>query len=61
MDTDRPTKPVAKPEDAPDKTGEVVPPVKPDDKPPEQPVKPVKAAELRVAYDNLKKEKREVL
>jgi hypothetical protein len=62
MDTDRPPKPVAKPnEDSPVKPGEVVPPVKPDDKSSEQPVKPVKAAELRVAYDNLKKEKREVL
>jgi hypothetical protein len=62
MDTDRPPKPVAKPDDAPDKgEGQVVPPLKPDDKAPEQPVKPVKAAELRVAYDNLKKEKREVL
>ena len=61
MDTDRPAKPVAKPDDTPAKPDEVVPPVKPDDKAPEAPIKPVKAAELRVAYDNLKKEKREVL
>ena len=47
------------------KTGVVVPPKKPDDQPPpkphEAPARPVKAAELRTAYDNLKKEKREVL
>jgi hypothetical protein len=62
LDPDRtPAKPDAKPDDDLAKTGEVVPPAKPDEKPPEAPVKPVKAAELRVAYDNLKKEKREVL
>jgi hypothetical protein len=63
LDPDRPpAKPAAdKPADDLAKTGEVVPPTKPDDKAPDQPTKPVKAAELRVAYDNLKKEKREVL
>ena len=63
LDPDRPpAKPAAdKPADDLAKTGEVAPPLKPDDKAPEAPVKPVKAAELRVAYDNLKKEKREVL
>lgn len=68
LDPDRPAvNPADKPKDDLYKTGEVVPPVKPDDKdkaqvkPDEQPTKPVKAAELRVAYDNLKKEKREVL
>lgn len=71
LDPDRkPIKPAEKPDDDLARTGEVVPPKKPDDKPddtkppvkPDEPtVKPVKAAELRAAYDNLKKEKREVL
>ena len=70
LDPDRPPpKPSGKktPEE-PAKPGDVEPP-KPDEKAPdkpavkpdEPPAKPVKAAELRAAYDNLKKEKREVL
>jgi hypothetical protein len=64
LDTDRPQPKSPEDKGAKDalaKAGEVVPPKKPDEQPTDQPPKPVKAAELRAAYDNLKKEKREVL
>lgn len=51
-------KPVEKPADAP--ADEVVPPEKPDGKPTE-PIKPVKAADLRAAYDGLKKKLKDEL
>lgn len=68
LDDGRPVpKPGENPEDkTPAKPGEVKPPGKPDEPPAdkptsETPAKPVKVAELRAAYEGLKKEKAEVL